>query len=238
MTDIEDRAERWGTIVCLLSLDYVQPFVEDMGLVVPDASRLRELTRQAVNSNRDDFVSGSAHRSLANRFLIEVGQGLGIAVADHIESWADRTFTIETRDQLPWRSWFVVFEVASRDSDRWQRLGFMSEGSSLVREIYVQTMQFRELFQKRDELHRTALTDWDLHMFAIHELDFDEHDPFNWIFLTVETYRMQLFFKRLRSQLTDSELSRIWPLAQDAFTDVLSEVSMTLVNPLQLLESM
>ena len=53
--------QRWRTLLTLLSLDTVAPFLSDMGLQTDDPERLRALTRRALKESESD-PSGALRR--------------------------------------------------------------------------------------------------------------------------------------------------------------------------------
>lgn len=189
---------RWSIIFVLLSMDVVVPFYDLMGFVPPNAETFRDLLRVLILEVRRSIESNStpAAEFTPEWFIERIGAEFGMATSAHVAWWGRFVFDFSLDDHRSLDAWTNLFRYAGNDPALWKGVPADLRTDTLhefKRSLDVGT--YKERLQKIDG---RPLSDWDLHMYAIH--GFDDEDPSapsgpsTYILPTIKTYQGYRFW--------------------------------------------
>lgn|GEM_PF-3735691 len=198
---------QWGLIACLLSLDAVGPFHEDMGLAWPDKLAFIRLLRETIVKNRHDHAANPGTIiSFDRKLMPAIESGIGSDAADKFDRWARGTFKQVHADQPEWSAWHLAFfrwVFGRKNND----LLAVSRVRPSIESRFKELADTAPLEEKFEEVKSQPLSHWDLEMCAIHGFspDDDSGNFFDIVSATFEIRATQLFIPELAPKLDDRE---------------------------------
>ena len=211
VSNVPFNADRWAKIVPLLTLDVVRPLFPAIGLELSDAAAFQQIVRQVIVTARKDFARSSDAAAIAPERLAEsILESLDPASAVGLTRWISDIFHGEPSANAELRVWMNVLRHCRRNESHWRRLFATSARARDALEMFVRALNIDDFESRYVELTARPLSDWDLHMYAVHFFDDDDlegtpNGPYLWLAPTVRDYRGRQFFRWLSGTLSDAE---------------------------------
>jgi hypothetical protein len=223
---------RWGELVSLLSMDVVSPFYGLMGLRFGAPERLQRLLRHEIVrwrnavANAPTPVSGPFVGS--QRFVASIAESIGAESARHLVWWERYVFHNDPRDNLDLDRWDTVLRCSRLEPALWRRL-FPDPFSEEALDRFRRSLNIDEYRRRQEDVDARPLSDWDLHLYAIHLYDdnlYSEADyvhvpdgPRVWVEPTIRDYQGRQFWAWVLKALSPDRLDRLWQNAHAIVKD-------------------
>jgi len=213
---------QWGMIFILLSMNVMTPLWEFMGLQLRDSKNFRSLLRRLIIENRKIYEQNPDQiPPLADRVFEQVEAAMGRSEAESIYKWATGIYNEVHADQPQWSGWEIIFFRAANNSAIREQLELPTEKLEILLSKYKESTDASDVEEKIKELKTQSLSDWDLEMYSIHQLNNDDlSDPFQTILLCVRMNRFQLFWEEILSELSLEEKTSLHQNGQEILKEM------------------
>jgi len=204
--------EKWGAMITLLSLDVVKPFYIYMGLQFDNPEQFTEVLRKAIIANRQEFEANPKQvPDLRKRVLDSISQTFGISAAEAIENWYTNYFIWYPIDPRGiYDEWSSLLKQAVNHDDYWSFLGFPAHLSQMAKKKLLNEVMANantEIDALSDKVDEIPHTKWDIEMYALHNFDEGDYDPFFIGVMPVVRYRrIKLYIRWLVESLNEEDL--------------------------------
>lgn len=203
--------EKWGAMTALLSLDVVKPFYSYMGLAIDDPDQFAKILRAVIIANRQAFeTSPEKVPDLKKRVQEKLTAAFDTDKAQQLDIWFNDYFVWFAQDSSDYEWWGAILMQSANISERWLLLGIPERITEVARQkLFNQVMsnadsEINALADRVDELPKSK---WDIEMYALHQFDDDDNDPFFiGVMPVVEYRRIKKYVKWLVESLTPAEL--------------------------------
>lgn len=229
--------KRWATIATLLSMDVVLPFFPLMGLHLDRPNDLMNYFRRCILSARNAHPHGPYISS--SQLFAGINSHFGKDAVLKLKAWNEHVFEDDLRDRRHLRNWKHVLRSALADEALWVGLWGNRETAQSVRREFLRSLDQKHYNEVFDEVYSTPLSDWDLHIYAIHLFDDDDEDgtsvsPDTWVHPTCRACQAIQFWTWVLGSLRSDELDSLHAnAAKLAETNKQIYVSEPLVHPKQ-----
>ncbi len=206
---------RWNKIAALLSMDVVVPFYELSGLRVPDPLAFRDLIRKLILDGRSEFPeTDPAVVFIRREHLLEVTASVfGNQMRSQFEQWGDRIFELKIDEHVDLKHWARTLSYAHRTPNIWASLQIPATLNDEFLKRFLESIDTDEYDRKREEIYRLPLSDWDLHMYALHRFNDDDPPPTtgpdSYLYPTVKAYRGLRFWAWVLKAFTPENLTLV-----------------------------
>ena len=203
----------WGKLYTVLSLDSALDFHDAIGVPIKPAEALKNVVRKAILNNRKSYRGGYQDIGIAEHASRGICEVFGEASLGSFISWSKSVFVDNSTRHTKWNGWRIVFVYL-----KWElfRLDYIvSESSERIGAAYSEFQERSDIFFKLDQAMNVPMSEWDMEMYARHDMDFldpAKFNPFTLISLTCTLYHFQLFWKTVQSiflPIHEEELYRI-----------------------------
>jgi hypothetical protein len=214
---------RWAHLVSLLSMDVVRPFFDLMGLKLSSPAQLQDVLRREVIAGRKSGVVVPSARLpvIPQRVLQAVRESLGEGASSHLVWWERHVYhRTPSKDHRGLRKWISVLQRSQQEPGSWGRLG-LPPGA---RDRFERSRNLDEYVRRQKEVEPAPLSDWDLHLYALHLYDdnlYGTNDlrrvpdgPRLYVTPTIRAYQGYQFWTWLLSTLRLEQLDRLWQEGQ------------------------
>lgn len=161
---------RWEEMIGLLSMDVVRPFFDLMGLRFRNIGDFQLVLRQEIVAGRKRATANLNSRQLNPQEIIRAVEGpLGVNAGSHLDWWNRHVFLWDsTLDNVNLRKWTTILLYCSKEPKLWAQLGFPD---GIGPDQFRRSRNLDEYQKKQDEVDARALSDWDLHLYALRLYD-------------------------------------------------------------------
>ncbi len=205
----------WATIYKLLSLDRVQPFLDDMGLFLEHASAFQSSLRQLTSEIREARVHDPDE-------LPDLGAALLGSTRLHshpydarlVVRWAARTFATKHADQPHLSGWRIALRFLNQSAGACVLISHI-DAKALAREV--ERADNTELIESRmDDARLKPLSYCDQDIYILHGWDdgAEQDDPLSMILFTITAYRTQRLLGWLADVLDPAHACELTVAAQ------------------------
>lgn len=207
---------RWRRMIILLSLDVVCPFYERMGLKLHAGNQLQKTLREQVIASRHRSIFALYDELLFKPRLIaeEISEVLSVEDYRHFLWWQRNIFGDEPRDHQNLNKWNNVLQTCRHERQLWARLGFPAQFDAEALKRFLLSGKIKDYEQRQREGKNRALSDWDLHIFALYLFDedlspFDPDGPTLWMNPTIRAVQRYEFWAWVLKILSVHEQDRL-----------------------------
>jgi hypothetical protein len=220
--DPEYELHRWSVLVTLLSMDIVRPACDLMGLAVEEFDRLQPRLRQLLVAERKRSAPPPDASFLVMHeaaLVSHVAKAIREDASPSLAWWERNVFMCDTRDHQGLRNWGHVLHHARNEPGLWQRL-FPAPRQDEALQRFQRSFDMTGYSRWEKEIDAARLSDWDLHMYALHLHDDilyadDEHDAVTDgakidVELTTGIYQGLVFWNWVLKSCRADQLDRLW----------------------------
>jgi hypothetical protein len=208
------NSARWAKAVPLLSLDLVLPIYPMMGLSPRDPVKLQLVLREQLIRARPKL---QLNPPTADRSVSATPNPLTTVDSDdarHVTQWVTHVFHADPADGGAIRAWSTLLRHCRRQPMLWDELLPDSRVAKEVLEAFERAISIDEFEVRYEELCSKPLSDWDLHLSALHMLDDDDlegtpNGPYLWIAPTVRDFQGYRFWNWMRQYMSIDGLMRL-----------------------------
>jgi hypothetical protein len=209
----------------MLSLDVVRPFYDLMGLRLDDPDGLQQTLRHEIVTWRKRSVAApEASLPFTPHGVIRVvAESLSAEASQHLVWWEQHVFHGDPRDNLNLRKWTTVLQTCHNESGLWNQLGFPDSIREEARDRFRRSGNLDEYLRRQQEVDARPLSDWDLHLYALHLYDDNLYvgmgythvpdGPRLWIQPTVRDYQGYQFWAWILTTLRPNQIDSLWEAA-------------------------
>jgi hypothetical protein len=200
----------WPFVFTLLSMDVVVVFYELVGLKIAAPQAFRDLLRVQILQLRREFATPPEGLFYpTERVLGPVGYAFGETQRNHLVWWAHHIFAWDIQEHRALIMWTDILRHCAGEPESWRELGFRAQLDDAVRREFLKSIDRSPYDQRYLETYAQPLSDWDLHIYAIHLFD-DEDDaapngPHSYLYQTFMNNQGYHFWDWLLNQLEPSE---------------------------------
>jgi hypothetical protein len=240
--EVSPDLSKWVKAIPLLSLDLLRPLFSLMGLSPRNPQQLQQAVRGEIMRARWKFEQSAFH-SLAS--VQEVVEGILESVepsdADHLRKWTQFVFHGQPTDNLDLRQWLTFLRHCRRNLALWNRVFSEALPPAEALNKFERAIDISEFDTKYEELSGHRLSDWDLHIFAVHFFDDDDSEgtpngPYLWAAPTVRDFQALKFFGSVLSAMRPEQVDRWWKRAERVAGEEQIGTAGKLPDPRQFLE--
>lgn len=224
-----DRA-RWYWIITLLSMDVVRPFYDLMGLRSLPADELQRVLRREIVAARKRWGTAQpGDPPFAPQAIIKVvADSLGAAASRHLAWWERNIFRDDPRDNLNLQKWTSILQTCTYEPGLWTRLGFLAPVEEEALERFRRSRKIEEYQRRQQEVDEQPLSDWDLHLYALHLFDDNLYTQQNtalpdgprlWIKPTIRDKQRYDFWAWVLSVLPATQIDRLYEVGRQIVAD-------------------
>ena len=206
----------WRKAVPVLSLDVMRFFFEDMGLRPPEPAQFQRILRESIVEGNPSKASGRKAPDATewlSTLRARLQTAFGTSFLEHLSEWMFSV--LFPAEDLPYNAWRLILSPASRSPERWSGLGFSPDHAERLRQQYLESTNIDAVQRSIAETRAQVLSEWDLAIFALHNLYDEEDDPFSEIVNAVRRHRLFRFWNELELSTSWEERSHILQNAQD-----------------------
>ena len=203
----------------LLTLDVVRPFYDLMGLDQEARAGLQRALRATTLATRKQLMEALVNQGPSPTLAIfcqELERRVGASTADHLAWWVGRVLHKEVQGHIPVSNWRDLLRRCRREGeDSWRRLSLPGHLSEEASQRFGASIDRKEYKRLEEELDARPLSDWDLHMYASQNYDFDDdregpsRNPSTEVSLTTGVYQQYLFWAWALRALTPGQQTRL-----------------------------
>lgn len=203
--------DRWAKGIPLLTLDVVRPLYGHVGLEPRDPDRLRAVLRQGMIEARRRFVTNASVPATAEQVASSVRNALDSEDARVLEQWITSVFHAKPTDNAELRQWTTLLQHCRRDETLWNGFFVSAQHARQALAKFARALDLGEFDERYRELTTVTLSDWDLHLYALHFFDDDDSEgtpngPYLWLAPTVRDHQALRFWRWLTRALDEPEL--------------------------------
>jgi len=172
MNDLEAPSsvdERWSRAIILLSLDVALPFYPMLGLRIISPAAFQKALRAFIREYRTQFYSdehgqNGLRTSSATAFIAAHHS----SEASHaFDWWFQNMYCEATKEHIALHAWSIILRFARKSDSAWRALHFPDVASNEARQRFNEAINMDDYRSLCDEAWHPALSDWDLHLYAI-----------------------------------------------------------------------
>lgn len=209
---------QWGLIIALLSMDVIEPFFEDMGLILRKKRNHVIVLRDLILVSRKQYEADQGVvPPIADNVLATLRSTFGESDAQTFFVWATNIFYQVHADNPQWSAWDILMsEWIYNDSFIPQVLS--EEKAQILVDRYEKIMDIADVESNIVVIKKKPLSMWDMEMYAIHGFSNDDelNDPFADVVSTVEMNRFRQFWRILCDTLTSEDKRLLHEKGQNA----------------------
>ncbi len=208
-----NSGRQWLQAAALLSLDCTVPFLPLIGLDPRIA--WKDCMRAFFREHRSLVFSGKPFETASLQSIISgfTDRILGISNTHKLIWWMAIVYSEGPQDHTALRSWTLVFRCARRTSENWVRLELPVRLRDEAKKQFNLSTNLDEWNQLILEKRAKRLSDWDLHMYALHQWNDDLPDtpngPESMMYPVMRVWKALLFWDWLLSEISEHELARL-----------------------------
>jgi hypothetical protein len=206
---------RWNKIAALLSMDVVRPFYEMVGFIVSDPNSFQVSLRRLILAGRREFpnTDPAAVFLRRERILEMTGAMLGPETRVYVERWGESVFEMRTQEHVELRHWTWTLQYCSlREPAAWTMLGIPELFSDELLQQFLRSIDTEQYESRQQEIYRRPLSDWDLHLYALHHFNDDQpptSGPESYLHPTLKAYQAYRFWNWAVTKLSPDEQTKL-----------------------------
>lgn len=205
---------RWAKAMPLLSLDLLLLIYPAMGLTPRDPLNLQRTVRDQIIRARREFGVGQSKASAVTDIASNTLAALDADDALHLAHWIGRVFHADSGDSPALRAWSTLMRHCRRQPKLWDELCSDMRRGKEVLDAFERSINIDAFEAHYTELSNAPLSEWDLHVYAIHVFDDDDSEgaptgPHLWIAPTVRDFQGYRFWSWMGQTFSSEDLIQL-----------------------------
>lgn len=204
----------WRTLFSILSLDFAQQFLPEMGLI-RGARFVQAVVRQVYPPDKDLFVGGNEQALQQFEAVCHAIGARGVVDAEHrFRNWVREAFFGNHEDQPVWSSWDIAFKNWAYNQQLPQRLRPAGPMLGTVQRVVLaaETDDVKTVYQQHAS---KPLSEWDLAVFTANDWTGSADEPRILFTFAIGMYRFRLAWMREIEPLSATHKNRLAALATE-----------------------
>lgn len=192
-------------------MDRILPFVEPMGLHLPEPERFVVVLRRIILRSRVAFsIDPGQIPPIERPVLTGLTQEFDRGFAERFRRWVLDVFSNDPGDHLEYQHWRNVLDLAANNPGRWSRLGFPQVVEEMLRQELRDSFDLSAVHGISDALEEQGLSVWDVEMYARHGFYSEFRDPETWVVNTVSHHQFRSWVRSLAARVSAADLQAVW----------------------------